>query len=94
MAEIALDYEKLSDAELARFVVRRDSHVMRIVTRRNNQRLCRAAWSILKDRREAEDAVQEAYLRAFAAMHGFEGRSALSTWPTRIVINEALGIGA
>ena len=51
----------------------------------------RAAWSILKHRADAEDAVQTAYLRAFAAIEGFEGRSSLSTWLTRIVINEALG---
>ena len=51
----------------------------------------RAAWSILKHRAEAEDAVQSAYLRAFAAIDSFEGRSSLSTWLTRIVINEALG---
>ena len=47
--------------------------------------------SILKHRADAEDAVQTAYLRAFAAIDGFEGRSSLSTWLTRIVINEALG---
>jgi RNA polymerase sigma-70 factor (ECF subfamily) len=45
---------------------------------------------VLRDRAEAEDAVQEAYLKAFAAIGGFEGRSSLSTWLTRIVINEAL----
>jgi hypothetical protein len=56
MAEIALDYEQLSDVELASFVVRRDPHAVRVITRRNNQRLYRAAWSILKDRAEAEDA--------------------------------------
>ena len=61
------------------------------VTTRNNQRMFRAAWSILKHRADAEDAVQTAYLRAFAAIEGFEGRSSLSTWLTRIVINEALG---
>jgi RNA polymerase sigma-70 factor (ECF subfamily) len=52
--------------------------------------LFRAAWSILKDRSEAEDAVQSAYLNAFASIDRFEGRSSLATWLTRIVINEAL----
>ena len=42
------------------------------------------------DRAEAEDAVQDAYLKAFAAIGRFEGRSSLSTWLTRIVVNEAL----
>ena len=90
MAEIALDYERASDVELCRLVVQRDPHAVRLITSRNNQRLYRAAWSILKDRAEAEEAVQDGYLKAFAAMDGFEGRSALTTWLTRIVINEAL----
>jgi RNA polymerase sigma-70 factor (ECF subfamily) len=46
---------------------------------------------VLKSRSEAEDAVQSAYLRAFAAAGSFEGRSSLATWLTRIAINEALG---
>src|SRR5512134_2727288 len=90
MAEIALDYERLNDIELARLVVRRDPQAVRVITRRNNQRLYRAAWSVLRDHVEAEDAVQDAYLKAFTAMASFVGASSLSTWLTRIVINEAL----
>jgi RNA polymerase sigma-70 factor (ECF subfamily) len=85
------DYENLDDPALARLVAARDAGAVRLVTQRNNQRLFRAAWSILRNRAEAEDAVQSAYLRAFAAIEGFEGRSSLSTWLTRIAINEALG---
>jgi RNA polymerase sigma-70 factor (ECF subfamily) len=91
MAETALDYEHASDIELCRLVVRRDVQALRLVTRRNNQRLYRAAWSILKNRAEAEEAVQDGYLKAFAAMESFSGRSSLSTWLTRIVVNDALG---
>jgi len=90
MAEIARDYERASDVELCRLVVRRDPHAVRLITSRNNQRLYRAAWSVLKDRAEAEEAVQDGYLKAFAAMDSFAGTSSLSTWLTRIVINEAL----
>lgn len=90
MAEIALDYERLNDIELARLVVRRDPQAVRVITRRNNQRLYRAAWSVLRNRAEAEEAVQDGYLKAFAAMPGFAGASSLTTWLTRIVINEAL----
>jgi RNA polymerase sigma-70 factor (ECF subfamily) len=78
------------DLALAQRCASGDSEAIRIVTRANNQRLFRAAWSILKDRSEAEDAVQSAYLNAFASMDTFEARSSLSTWLTRIVINEAL----
>ena len=91
MAETALDYEHASDIELCRLIVRRDRQAVRLVTRRNNQRLYRAAWSVLKNRAEAEEAVQDGYLKAFAAMGGFDGHSSLSTWLTRIVVNEALG---
>jgi RNA polymerase sigma-70 factor (ECF subfamily) len=57
----------------------------------NNQRLFRVAWSVLKNNSDAEEAVQAAYLSAFANIGSYEGRSALSTWLTRIVLNEALG---
>ncbi len=90
MATLALDYEQLSDRELAALVLRRDAVAIRLVTRRNNQRLFRAAWSILKDRADAEDAVQEGYIKAFAALESFVGDASLSTWLMRIVINEAL----
>jgi RNA polymerase sigma factor (sigma-70 family) len=90
MTKIALDYEQLSDMELARLVVRRDANAVRVITGRNNQRLYRAAWSVLRDRAEAEEVVQDAYLKSFTAMTNFAGASSLSTWLTRIVINQAL----
>lgn len=86
-----IDYAALDDLELAGLCVGRDPEAVRHLLTANNQRLFRAAWSILKDRGEAEEAVQAAYVSAFASFGGFEGRSSLSTWLTRIVINEALG---
>ncbi|MEA3002476.1 MAG: hypothetical protein QOH81_1264 [Sphingomonadales bacterium] len=85
------DFAALPDPELARRIAAGDRAAIRLVTERNNQRLFRAAWSILKQRDEAEDAVQSAYLSAFAAIGDFAGRASLSTWLTRIVVNEALG---
>jgi RNA polymerase sigma-70 factor (ECF subfamily) len=85
------DYATLSDSELASRIAARDVAAVRLVTARNNQRLFRTAWSILKDRSEAEEAVQDGYLKAFDAIGTFAGRSSLSTWLTRIVVNEALG---
>lgn len=87
----ALDYSSLADVELARLCRRRDRNAMRHLLTVNNQRLFRTAWSILKDRSEAEEAVQAGYLNAFAALDKFEGRSSLSTWLTRIIVNESLG---
>jgi len=90
-AQAKLDYSVLKDAELAGLCARRDPEAVRQVITENNQRLFRAAWSILKDRGEAEEAMQAAYLSAFTSIDRFEGRSSLTTWLTRIVINEALG---
>ena len=91
MAQLKRDYEALPDLALAELAAARDPAAVRLITQRNNQRLFRAAWSILKNRSEAEDAVQTAYLRGFAAIGDFGGRSSLTTWLTRITINEALG---
>src|SRR4051812_34797410 len=85
------DYEALADAVLAGLIAVRDPGAVRLGTTRNHQRLFRAALAVLGNRAEAEDTVQSAYLRAFAAIRGFEGRASLSTWLTRITINEALG---
>jgi RNA polymerase sigma-70 factor (ECF subfamily) len=87
---VALRRESRSDLQLAADIGRRDPAAMRLVMRRNDQRLFRAAWRILRNREDAEDAVQSAYLKAFAAIKSFAGRSSLSTWLTRIVTNDAL----
>jgi RNA polymerase sigma-70 factor (ECF subfamily) len=89
-ATLALDYAALTDAELVRAIVARDAAAARHLITRSNQRLFRAAWSILADRAEAEEAVQDGYLKAFAALPSFRGEAQLSTWLTRIVVNEAL----
>jgi len=89
--QTAADYKALRELELARCCAERDREAIRHVIAANNQRLFRTAWSILKNRHDAEEAVQAAYLAAFAAIGSFEGRSALSTWLTRILVNEALG---
>jgi RNA polymerase sigma-70 factor (ECF subfamily) len=57
---------------------------------RYNQRLYRMAWSILKNPADAEEAVQDAWLKAFGTQAAFDGRSAYSSWLSRIVINQAL----
>ncbi len=80
----------LSDIALVQQAVRGDDKAFEIIMRRNNRALYRAARSILQNDAEAEDAVQEAYLRAYQALDKFHGESRLTTWLTRIVINEAL----
>lgn len=91
LAEPRPDYEELSDQRLAQLAAMNDAEAAAVITRRNNRRLYRAAWSILRNHADSEDAVQAAYLNAFRAMSRFDGRSSLSTWLTKIVVNEALG---
>ncbi len=55
-----------------------------------NQRLFRVARSIVRDDADAEDALQDAYVQAFRKLAEFRGEAELSTWLTRIVINQAL----
>jgi len=56
------------------------------------RRLYGRILSITRNREDAEDALQDTFLRAFLALPSFEGRSSLSTWLTRIAINSALMI--
>ena len=57
----------------------------------NNRRLYRLARGILRNESEAEDVVQETYVRAFTHLDSFRGDSGLATWLARIAMNEALG---
>ena len=87
----ARDYPSLSEADLVRFAQAGERGAFAAIMGRYNQRLFRAARSLTGDDGEAEDVLQEAYLRAFAAFGGFRGEASLSTWLTAIVINEARG---
>lgn len=69
----------------------RDEAAIREIIRRHNRRLYRIARSILRDDSEAEDVLQETYIKAFTHLSGFRGDSSLDTWLCRIAINEALG---
>jgi len=68
-----------------------DERAFEALMRRHNRLLFRTARSMLKSDAEAEDAVQEAYLRAWQSLGSFRADAKLSTWLVRIVINEALG---
>jgi RNA polymerase sigma-70 factor (ECF subfamily) len=79
------------DAELVRRALARDEAAVRAIMQANNRRLYRLARGILRNDGEAEDVVQEAYVRAFTHLGSFRGDSSLSTWLSRITMNEALG---
>jgi RNA polymerase sigma-70 factor (ECF subfamily) len=82
--------ETASDADLVRLVLRKDAAAARALMQRYNRRLYRVARGVVRDDSEAEDVLQEAYLRAFSGLADFRGESSLSTWLTRIVLNQAL----
>jgi RNA polymerase sigma-70 factor (ECF subfamily) len=69
----------------------RDEAAIREIIRRHNRRLYRIARSILRDDSEAEDVLQETYIKAFTHLSEFRGDSSLDTWLCRIAMNEALG---
>lgn len=79
------------DAELVRRACERDETAFRTIMQRYNTRLYRIARSILRSDSEAEDVVQETYVRAFTGLGSFRGESSLGTWLARIAMNEALG---
>lgn len=80
-----------SDAELVRRSLARDGSAFRAIMQTHNRRLYRLARGIVRDDAEAEDVVQESYVRAFTHLADFRGDSSLATWLSRITINEALG---
>lgn len=88
---LAPDYATLLDVELANRARQGDRAAFRAIMQRCNQRLFRIARSVVRDDHEAEDVLQEAYTRAFAAIANFRGDSSLFTWLTRITLNEAKG---
>lgn len=77
------------DHELIARVRKGEAAAFEKLMRRYNQRVFRAARSVLRDDAEAEDVVQETFVRAFHYLEDFEERSSVATWLTRIAVNEA-----
>jgi RNA polymerase sigma-70 factor, ECF subfamily len=76
---ISLESLKAGDREaFARLVDETSGHVYRV------------ALQILGDEQDAEDVLQETYIKAYRFLPDFEGRSSLTTWLYRIAVNEAL----
>jgi RNA polymerase sigma-70 factor (ECF subfamily) len=82
--------ERPTDTELIERVLAGDTRALETLMRLHNRRLYRTARAILRDDAEAQDAVQEAYLRAYRSLRSFRGDAKLSTWLVRITANEAL----
>ena len=82
---------KGGEGELIRRALAREEAAVRAIMSANNRRLYRLARGILRNDGEAEDVVQETYVRAFTHLSDFRSDSTLATWLARIAMNEALG---
>ena len=89
-AEAATSQEPLSDEEVVARVLAGETGMFEVVMRRHNQRLYSVARAILRNDGEAEDVMQDAYVRAYEHLNQFAGRAKFSTWLTRIAVHEAL----
>ncbi len=83
--------EAYSDEELVSKILAGEQVWFQAIMRRYNQRLFRLMKAYVRDDNEAEDILQDGYVRAYEHLNQFSGRSKFSTWLTRIMINEALG---
>jgi len=87
---VALDDGEQTDADVIRQVLAGDTAIFELLMRRYNEQVYRTARSIVRDEQQAEDVMQQAYLKAFAHLDQFNGSARFSTWLTRIAINESL----
>ncbi|MFB9367330.1 RNA polymerase sigma factor SigM [Kitasatospora sp. NPDC001664] len=87
---VAVTEEELPDATLLARHAAGDPDAFGVLVRRHRDRLWAVALRTLGDREEAADALQDALVSAFRAAHTFEGRSAVTTWLHRIVVNACL----
>lgn len=81
---------EISDETAVARVLAGERELFEIIMRRHNQRLYRLTRSILRNAAEAEDVVQDAYVRAYTHLGQYTGEAKFSTWLTRIAVNEGL----
>jgi len=89
MPTLAIDYAGLDEADLVRLAQAGDRDAFRAIMTRCNQRLFRLARGVVGNDSDAEDVLQEAYLKAFAAISGFRREAGLFTWLSAITLNAA-----
>jgi RNA polymerase sigma-70 factor (ECF subfamily) len=87
---VVLENSEYSDTETIQQVLDGNTAMFELLMRRYNERIYRAARSIVRDEQEAEDVMQQAYVNAFTHLRQFNGSAQFATWLTRIAINEAL----
>src|SRR5256714_15676544 len=85
-----IERQPLTDEEIVARVLEGETELYEMIMRRHNQRLYRAARAIVRSESEAEDVMQDAYVRAYTHLKQFAGKAKFSTWLTRIAVHEAL----
>ena len=85
------EWQSLSDEEVVARVRAGETPLFELLMRRYNQRLFRAIRSVIVADADAEDVLQEAWVRAFEHLDQFAGKAAFSTWVTKIALYEAFG---
>lgn len=80
---------QLPDEEIVRRVLAGEAPLFELLMRRHNLRLFRAARAIMRRDDEADDVMQDAYVRAYGHLAEFRGEARFSTWLTRIAVHEA-----
>lgn len=79
------------DREIVAKVLAGDANGFELIMRRHNRRLYRIARGVLRNDDDAEEVVQDAYVKAFASLDRYRGTGPLSAWLAKITMNEALG---
>ena len=78
------------DCDLVQLAIAGSADAQERLFKTHTPRLYRTAYAVLRNKEDAEDAVQESWCKAYTNLDSFQGRSAFSTWLTRIAINSAL----
>lgn len=80
----------LTDDDVVERIRGGEATLFEILMRRYNQRIFRVARAVLRSEDEAEDVVQETFVRAFERLHQYEARGSFGGWLTRIALRESL----
>ena len=81
-----------SEAQLVTWARNGEQLACAELCRRHREKVLGVVWRITRNLDDAEDVLQDSWMRAFTHIGTFDGRSAFSTWVTRIAINSALGM--
>jgi RNA polymerase sigma-70 factor (ECF subfamily) len=82
--------ERVADRELVERATRGDREAFGALVRRHQDRVFHLAYQIVRNREDALDVAQEAFVKAFASLSSFKGEASFTTWMHRIAVNLAI----